>query len=316
MVAGGTYFNRIFLLFTPEFMNFAGMKGDELQKMAGKIVSSAASLLKVALMSRRASGKGEWKERGLVVMGNGPSLRGTIDNDSIWLRNHDLMAVNFAANTPDFFTLRPCHYVLADGHFFGGAATDPNVAKLWSALLKTDWRMTLWVPWKYAAQTWRRIGTHPMVEVKVFNLTPVEGCEWLCHWLMDSGLGMPRPRNVLIPAVMVGIREGYRKIYLAGADHSWTRTLSVDDENFVVSVQPHFYSDNEEEHKRVRSTYAGLHLHDVLGSMTVAFRSYWQIASYAKEKGVEIINATPGSMIDAFPRLQRRSPAASEGEYT
>lgn len=285
-------------------MNFAPMNLETIKEEAGKVAASAASLVKVALMSRRPSAKGGVKDRAIVVMGNGPSLRKTIDDDSEWLGSHDLLAVNFAANTPDYFRLKPEYYVLADGHFFNGAPSDPNVARLWKELAATEWKMTLWVPWKFAAQAWRMIGMHSTVEVKVFNLTPLEGNDMVCHRMMDAGLGMPRPRNVLIPAIMIAMREGYRTIYLAGADHTWTRTLSVDEENFVVSVQPHFYKDNDEEHRRVRSTYAGLHLHDVLGSMTVAFRSYWQIAEYARKKGVDIINATPGSMIDAFPRRQ------------
>ena len=52
----------------------------------------------------------------------------------------------------------------------------------------------------------------------------------------------------------------------------------------------------------MRRAYAGLHLHDVLGSMTIAFRSYWAVKAYAESIGVKIINATPGSMIDAFER--------------
>ncbi len=235
-------------------------------------------------------------------MGNGPSLRQTIDGRGDWLRSHDLLAVNFAANTPDFFSLRPRYYVLADGHFFSGVSTDPNVGRLWEAISSVGWEMTLWVDRKYRALAEKLLKGNGMVTVKVFNLTPLEGWDWLVGRLVDLGMGMPRPRNVMIPAIMVAIREGYRKIYLCGADHSWTKTLSVDDENFVVSVQPHFYKDNSEEHKRVRSAYAGLRLHDVLGSMTVAFRSYWEIAKYCKSRGVEIINSTPGSMIDAFPR--------------
>lgn len=278
------------------------MKLETIQKWVSQSVSSGASLLKALLMSRRPSPAGGEKPRPLVVMGNGPSLRSVIDNNSRWLQDNDRMAVNFAANTPDFFSLRPQYYVLADGHFFS-RGTDPNVEKLWQNLEATSWKMTLWVPWKYGAEAWRRIGGHQQVEIKVFNLTPLEGFTAVTHTLIDRGLGMPRPRNVLIPAIMAAIREGYRKIYLAGADHTWTRTLSVDDENFVVSIQPHFYEDNKEEHARVRSTYAGLRLHDVLGSMTIAFRSYWQIASYARSRNVSIINATAGSMIDAFPRF-------------
>ena len=235
-------------------------------------------------------------------MGNGPSLRQTIDNDMEWLCSHDLMAVNFAANTPDFFNLRPQYYILADGHFFSGNATDPNVAKLWQEFNRISWEMTLWVPRKFSHLAKALIFSNGNIRLKTFNLTPIEGLKGLSHALFDAGLGMPRPRNVMIPAIMAAIREGYKKIYLCGADHTWTRTLSVDDENFVVSVQPHFYQDNDKEHERVRSTYKGLKLHDVLGSMTIAFRSYWQIADYANSRSIEIINATPGSMIDAFPR--------------
>lgn len=276
---------------------------EKIQKSLGKMVASAGSLVKVAVMSKGASYASKPKEgRGIVIMGNGPSLRQTIDNDSEWLLSHDLMAVNFAANTPDFFNLRPGYYVLADGHFFSGTQTDPNVAKLWDAFGRISWPITLWVPSKTLHLAKALTLHNDNITLKTFNLTPLEGNKALVHRLMDAGLGMPRPRNVMIPAIMAAIREGFKKIWLCGADHTWTRTLSVDDENFVVSIQPHFYEDNDKEHERVRSTYAGLHLHDVLGSMTVAFKSYWDIADYARARGIEIINATPGSMIDAFPR--------------
>lgn len=276
---------------------------DKIQNSLGKFTATVGSLVKVAVMSGGVSGKSTAKEgRGLVIMGNGPSLRQTFDHDYDWLCSHDLLAVNFAANTPDFFRLRPQYYVLADGHFFSGNASDPNVARLWNEIGKVSWEMTLWIPRRYLHLAKAFVLQNNNIRLKSFNLTPIDGIKGVSHFLIDAGLGMPRPRNVMIPAIMAGIREGYKKIYLCGADHTWTRTLSVDDENFVVSVQPHFYKDNDKEHERVRSAYAGLHLHDVLGSMTIAFRSYWQLADYARSKGIEIINATPGSMIDAFPR--------------
>lgn len=279
------------------------MIAEKFQQGIGKAASTLGSLIKVALMSRRPSRKNsETPERPLVIMGNGPSLRQTIDNCSECLRACDLMAVNFAANTPDFFNLQPSLYILADGHFFTGRTTDPNVARLWERFGEIDWDMTLWVAAPMAKLAESLTADKPNIKVKHFNLTPLEGSEKICKWLMDAGLGMPRPRNVMIPAIMTGIREGYKTIYLCGADHTWTQTLSVDDENFVVSVQPHFYEDNPKEHERVRATYAGLKLHDVLGSMTIAFRSYWEIRKYAERCGVTIFNATPGSMIDAFPR--------------
>lgn len=279
------------------------MTGDKVSGFLSKFGASLASVLKVCLMSKGASmASDEGKGKELVILGNGPSLRKTIDEEFDWLVSHDLMAVNFAALSPEFFRLRPKYYVLADGHFFNSFRSDTNVRKLWETLGKISWGMTLLIPSKYKHLAKPLMMKTEGIKLRYFNLTPIEGFKWLNHLFFSMGWGMPRPRNVLIPSIMEGIRLGYTKIYLCGADHTWTKTLDVDEENFVISIQPHFYEDNEEEHKRVRETYKGLRLHDVLGSMTVAFKSYWEIAGYAKKKGIEIVNSSPGSMIDAFPR--------------
>ena len=283
--------------------NKGDMNFDGIARFMGNVGASLASVAKVVLMSKGASSASdEGKGRELVILGNGPSLRQTIDQDLRWLVSHDLMGVNFAALTDEFFRLRPKYYILADGLFFNAYNSDNNVRKLWENFGKVTWDMTLLIPSKYKHFAKPLMMHTKGIRLRYFNLTPVEGFKWLTHLFFSTGLGMPRPRNVLIPAIMEAIRLGYNKIYLCGADHSWTKTLDVDDENFVVSIQPHFYEDNEEEHRRVRETYKGLRLHDVLGSMTIAFRSYWKIVDYAKKKKVEIINASPGSMIDAFPR--------------
>lgn len=279
------------------------MNFDKIGGFVSNLGSSIASLVKVALMSKGSSmASDEGKDRELVILGNGPSLRKTIDEDLRWLVNHDLMAVNFAAFSDEFFKLRPRYYILADGHFFNSVQTDGNVKRLWKNFGRVTWNMTLLLPTRFKHFAKPLLMDAKDIKVRYFNLTPIDGFKWLKHFLFSLGAGMPRPRNVMIPAIMEGIRLGYKKIYLCGADHSWTKTLDVDNENFVISIQPHFYEDNEEENKRVRETYKSLKLHDVLGSMTIAFRSYWEIAGYARKKRVEIINASPGSMIDAFPR--------------
>ena len=279
------------------------MIAERISGFMGKLGASLASVAKVVLMSKGASASNEEGGGGeLVILGNGPSLRKTIDEDREWLENHDLMAVNFAANSPEFLMLRPKYYMLADGLFFNSVQTNNNVKKLWDSFHQVSWDMTLFVPSKFKHFVKPLLLNAKNLKLRFFNLTPVDGFRWLKHLFFSTGWGMPRPRNVMIPAIMEGIRMGYKKIFLCGADHTWTKTLDVDNENFVISIQPHFYTDNEEEHKRVRETYKGLKLHDVLGSMTIAFRSYWEIADYAERKEIEIINATPGSMIDAFPR--------------
>lgn len=261
-----------------------------------RLIDSLLTIGKVVLKSKRASKPSDsGAGKSLIIMGNGPSLRQTLESGDEALRSKDLMAVNFFANTPEFRLLRPRHYILADKHFFSGTS-DPNVARLWENLRAADWPLTLHVPAGY------KVDMPDNVEVRRFNMTPAEGYDWLCHALYRRGLAMPRPRNVMIPAVMQGIREGYKEIYLVGADHTWPHTLYVDDANRVVTVQPHFYKDNPEELDRIAEVYAGVRLHEVLGSMVVAFRSYHALETFARKEGITIVNATPGSLIDAFRR--------------
>ena len=283
-----------------------------LEKMVGglsTVLSSLATLGKCILMSRSVgkAGKVRNDNEQLIIMGNGPSLRDVLDNERGELGKGVLMAVNFAPNSNEFFELKPEYLVLADPHFFDGADRDVNVARLWERLRLVDWHLIMFVPVARISQVKELLGAGndkngKIIGVKGMNLTPAEGHTTLKHALYRRGLAMPRPRNVLIPAIMTGLREGYRDIRLVGADHSWSRSLWVDDQNRVISVQPHFYKDNEKEHERVAAEYAGYHLHDIYTSLSIAFRSYFDIADYAEKIGARILNCTPGSFIDAFPR--------------
>lgn len=261
--------------------------------------ATIASILKIILLSRPASvRRTAGKDDELVILGNGPSLNNTIADHGDFLGARRKLAVNFAANTPVFTQLKPDFYVLADPHFFHPDG-DANVNRLWQALTAVDWRMTLYLPVKEAAPDGF---SNPNVTIERYNLTPVEGFRCFSHTAYRRLWGMPRPRNVLIPSIMLSIAAGFRTIYVAGADHSWMQTISVDDRNRVVSVQPHFYKDNEREKARVSGEYSNYPLHQIVYSFYVAFRSYHTIQEYAVKRQVRIFNITPGSFIDAFPR--------------
>lgn len=267
---------------------------------ADKIFQSAKAIAKFVLQSRLATA-GREKPEGerLIVMANGPSLATTIAEHRDLLMSAPTLAVNFAAMTPEFRELRPRYYVLADPYFFADNSTDANLAKLRAGLKAVDWPMTLLVPVRFATAA-RRL--YPGCAMRTFNAVGMEGFAPLVHFLYRKGAGMPRPRNVLIPSIMLGMAMGYREIIITGADHSWMQTLSVTDDNEVVSIQPHFYKDGEDEKARVRHDYRNYRLHQIVESFAVAFKSYHDIAAYAARRGVKIINATPGSFIDAFER--------------
>lgn len=276
----------------------------KVQKFLADGAKSVKGIAKILLQSRRCgvSAVADAADVPLAILGNGPSLADVIAHDMPSLRKARLMAVNFAANAPEFLELRPDYYILADPLFFGSERHD-NVEQLWQRLsLAVDWPMTLFVPLRHAGKARSLVGGS--VKVEGFNDIGVEGYRWLRRMAYDSGRAMPRPRNVLIPAIMVGIKMGYRSIYIYGADHSWIKTLDVNERNEVVSIQPHFYKDDNKELSRVATVYKDIRLHELMLSFHIAFKSYWDIADYARCCGVNIYNATRGSFIDAFPRRQ------------
>lgn len=275
---------------------------NKIQSAAGKLGATLASFIKIPIMSRRPSPKSRDRKDTIIIMGNGPSLRDAMEQDRDVLMSYPRLAVNLSALTPDFRDLRPDYYILADIAFFLKEKTG-KVPQLWEALRSVDWQMTLFLP--ATARKMPEVKSLPAnITLKFYNLTPAEGFRCVMHPLYDSGLAMPRPRNVLIPSIISSMREGFRKIVLIGADHNWSKTLWVTERNRVVSVQPHFYKDDDAELRRAEEIFKNVHIHDVYENYAIAFRSYFNVKAYADRRGVEILNATPGSFIDAFPRIR------------
>lgn len=275
---------------------------DKLSAVCGNVSQTLASLIKIALLSRRPTVRKTAGDEEIVILGNGPSLNQTVAESMPFLASRKKLAVNFAANTPLFLNLRPEFYVLADPHFFQ-AADNENVKKLWDTFLtKVDWEMTLFVPTRIKSPQLDRLKQNSHITVNRYNTTPIEGFKAFRNAVYRMGLGMPRPRNVLIPSIMLALNAGFRTVYVAGADHSWMKTLSVNDRNQVVSIQPHFYKDNEKETARVNTEYMNYPLHQIIYSFYVAFKSYYVIRDYAASIGATVWNITPRSFIDAFPR--------------
>lgn len=260
------------------------------------ITGMLKSMAKMALSPRPASFRPSPRPRPLIILGNGPSLNQTMETHADALAANPLMAVNYFANSPAFARLKPEFYVLADPHFFSAEA-DANVDRLTRALNAVDWPMTLFLPRGAACRV-----ENPKVNVERYPLIAAEGPAWFERMAFSARLAMPRPRNVLIPSIMIGCWLGFKEIHIVGADHTWPRTVSVTERNEVVSIQPHFYKEDAREADRIRAVYQNVKLHQLLESWQIAFRSYHLIRSWASRRGIAIYNSTPESFIDAFER--------------
>ena len=280
-------------------------KADKILSWCSDLGQSFLSVVKVLLLSRRPSRLPKDTPAELVILANGPSLNDTVARNADFLADKALMAVNFCATSPMFTQLKPQFYLIADPLFW---IVDEKRDTLFGALAeKTSWPMHFFVPARALKdRRWKQIiARNSNITLHIYNTTPVEGFGPVARMFYRRGWGVPRPHNVLIPAIAQGLRMPFGKIYLAGADHSWLPEITVTDDNEVLMNQKHFYDNGKSRAEGVKQENLNTaRLHTILFHMYTAFKSYFTLRDYARSMGKEVINITPGSFIDAFPRLK------------
>lgn len=278
---------------------------DKLQQGLHNAGATAEGLLKIALWSRKSSPLPSLPDnkRELVIIANGPSLARTVSEHREFLSDKALMAVNFCAVSPMFEDLKPEMYIIADPLFW---IVPEKCESLFGALAsKTTWPLRLFMPVRARGKaTWQKIvEQNKNINVVWYNTTPLEGFRAFTDFCFRKGLGMPRPHNVLIPAIATALRMPFETIYLAGADHSWLPEIKITESNEVLMHQKHFYDTATSKADTVkREDLSEARLHIILYHMHVAFKAYHILEKYARRHGKRIINITPGSYIDAFER--------------
>ena len=110
---------------------------------------------------------------------------------------------------------------------------------------------------------------------------------------------LPPPQSVTIMALYSAIYMGFKEIYLLGCDHDWI--LHLDSSS-------HFY--DEREHALNRTGYNEWFATGV----DVYFKDYLQLwkqykvlREIAQRRGIRIVNATQGGLLDVFPRVSFES---------
>ena len=276
-------------------------------KWFGMLWQSLLSVVKIVLQSKlvtRLPGHFSNPDE-LLILANGPSLKRTVEESADFVRGKTLLAVNFCVTSPMFEQLKPELYLIADPLFWIMPEKREQLFRTMAE--KTTWDMNFLVPARALKnKEWQPLlAGNPHIRLYIYNTTPIEGFQGFCNWIFSKGWGVPRPHNVLIPSIAMGIRLPFKKIYLAGADHSWLPEITVTDDNVVLMHQKHFYDQNKS--KAATVTQENLHsarLYTILYHMYVAFKSYFVLEDYARSRGKEVINVTPGSYIDAFKRMK------------
>ncbi len=269
---------------------------------------------KSVIWLQRILRQGSWKKlqyslennnKELWILGNGPSLATQLQEHLDEFLQHDIMCVNHVATAEQFKQLKPKYYVLMDPGFFNqqGLSNEikDKVKETYDAIHdKVDWHMYFILPVQARVNQIfiNYISQNPMVHIRYISTMKFYGYSWLRAILLDKQYCSFGSINVLIPGLYAAIQMGYKNIVLFGAEHSWHNQLYITDNNRVAMMDPHFYGQNE--HCRILEDED---IGDVFACMSEAFKSYKELDFYAQKKDICIENATPGSYIDAFRRV-------------
>lgn len=256
---------------------------------------------------RRAGPAGD-PARGMVILGNGPSLAGDLPRlvERREYASKDFMAVNYFALDERFTTVRPAYYVLSDPMFFRDSAYRDRVAELYRELNeKVAWPMNLYVQYYNPERfDYRAALPNPNIRIVRFHSQMYSGFRCLEFRLFRRGLGSANFGTVVQVGEYVALLLGYRSIELYGVDHTLLDGLCVDDGNRLCRADRHYYDAEPRAPQPVymKVPHVPYTMSVYLAEVAELFRGHEVLRDYAAWLGARIVNRTRGSMIDAYER--------------
>lgn len=264
-----------------------------------KLTETTISLLSVCLLASFSTARKfkkldvNKKNGTCYILGNGPSLKTELENNMEIFRNNDVIVVNTMCKSPFYKDIKPKFYILLDPICFDSEWVEYDAVV--DGLLNTEWEMFLFLPINLCPKEYHSIlNTNPNLKIVFFNVIRVVGFSNFSFYLYKHGLGMPYLRNVMIQAIMCAINKDYKKIFLYGADHSWTRDLDADEKNRIYIKDKHFYEDDVKRYLPIGMYREYLYQH------YLTFLSHHIMNKYAKYRGSQIINKTKYSFIEDY----------------
>lgn len=232
----------------------------------------------------------------IYILGNGSSLVSFLSDNKDKMPEN-IMVVNYFATAPQFRELKPKHYIMLDNNLCikpdeGNAS---HQQQLIYALMAIDWDINLYIPADSNPKLLKEFKKNNFINLILYNRTPIDGIRCITHFFYDLRLGMPRPQNVSNAAVFCAIAAGFKKIYLYGVEHSWTKSFDVDPKTHRVFLNDgHFY---EQENKRYLPKGEYMRW---LKDISMALKSHYSLRNYADSKKVKIVNKTNQSFVEAY----------------
>lgn len=147
--------------------------------------------------------------------------------------------------------------------------------------------------------------SNPNILIKLVNDISFKEPTFLRNYLYSKGLAVCPIISVVQLSIYAAINEGYNSINLYGVDHTSICNLYVDENNHICYKYTHFYKDKSEDGFRPIThpdTGNFFKVSDFLYESYALFKSHEYLTDYSNFVGTKIVNCTPHSMIDCYPR--------------
>lgn len=251
------------------------------------------------------------------VLATGPSLSGFLqdyDVDCSKYSDSDFFVVNDFVHDPHFKVIKPAYYVVTDPMFFMDTIFKQRGMGVMRAIAeKVDWPMIFITQHWYKDSDYLAIlNTNKNIRIRLLHSERYTGAERWRFWTYNKGWGNGEFGTVVLNAVYSALVIGYKKINMHGIDHNFFDNLYMGEDNRLCYKETHYFG-SDQKLKPLYKWWAGVTteglptftMREFLEDKLNIFSGHELMARYARSLGAEIVNRTPGSMVDAYRRLKR-----------
>lgn len=281
---------------------------ESISNVMNQIFASCISIFKIIIRTKFNLTIPKATSDSCIILGNGPSLKQSLEKDIHTLKKSTLMCVNNFAISTEFNILKPSYYIILDPGFF----IDKNRSDIVQTfnILKNDvdWELTLFIPYIFRKDIDINylINKKGKVKISFYNYVVFKGFKALGFKLFKKNLAMPKFYNVLGASIFLAINMGFKKIKIAGADHSWFEQIQINQDNLLCRRDLHFYDKKEQPLILIQDPVSKktLRIGDFFEALHKTFDTYYLLNEYALAVGCTIYNISTFSYIDAFNRKE------------
>lgn len=271
-------------------------------RAAAKKIFYREARLRVPALERELAAQTESlrdRHRGqaMFLLGTGPSLAQV---DLAPLAGRVTLGVNSFYRHPILAHWRPTYFAMMDGALFiNGQLMTPFFDAVKSVLTET----TFFLPSMFVEE----IRKHDWLPVERTFYVPMDGDFSDGPFSAVDMTMLPATPNAIMFGLAMAIHLGASPIVLLGVDHDWLAAPFVGEANAT-----HFHAGPSYKFPALAAVADLVDYQDTAQYCARLWTAYDNLRAIAEAREITIVNASPGSFLDVFPRVELHELLAGE----